>query len=129
MHYKKEKREEYSFCNICGEKTKLTWDHVPPKCCNNRYNIKVNSWMNGLPKEKRYEQQYQNGIRFRTLCEQCNNNLLGVNYDIVLAAFTNQITQMVTSSITLPSIFKVSVKINRLCRAVCGHLFGCKNFL
>lgn len=128
MHYAKEKRAEYDFCNICGEKAKLTWDHVPPKCCNNQYSIKTNSWMSGLPKEKKYDKKYQNGIKFRSLCDKCNNDLLGVNYDKVLAEFTSQIMQIVKSSIVLPPVFNMSVKINRLCRAVCGHLLAAKNF-
>lgn len=45
------KRKECDFCNICGKQRKLTWDHVPPKCCNNHYAIKTNSWMDGLPRE------------------------------------------------------------------------------
>ena len=44
MYYKKEKRKEIDLCNICGKSKRLTWDHVPPKCCNNRYAIKTNSW-------------------------------------------------------------------------------------
>ena len=43
MHYKKEKRKDIDLCNICGKSKRLTWDHVPPKCCNNRYAIKTNS--------------------------------------------------------------------------------------
>lgn len=62
MYYKKEKRAEFGFCNICGEEAKLTWDHVPLKCCNNQHSIKVNSWIKGLPMERRYERKYQNGI-------------------------------------------------------------------
>ena len=55
MHYEKEKRKEIDLCNICGKPKRLTWDHVPPKCCNNRYAIKTNSWMNGIPQATRYE--------------------------------------------------------------------------
>lgn len=75
----------------------------------------------GVPKEKEYDKKYQNGIKFRSLCDNCNNDLLGVNYDKVLAEFTSQIMQIVKSSIALPPVFKVTVKINRLCRAACGH--------
>lgn len=128
MHYEKKKRKEYDFCNICGEERKLTWDHVPPKCCNNRYNIKVNSWGKGLPKETSYEKAYQNGIRFRSLCEDCNNKLLGANYDVTLAEFTNQVMHIVSSDIVLPSICKIPVKINELSRAICGHLLAAKNY-
>ena len=128
MNYKKIKRGQIDKCNICGVKTKLTWDHVPPKCCNNRYSIKVNSWVKGLPLENSYEKQYQNGIRFRTLCEKCNNDLLGAKYDTVLAEFTNQVTSIVTTSVILPAVINVPVKVNQLARAICGHLLAAKDY-
>lgn len=62
MHYKKEKRKDIDLCNICGKSKRLTWDHVPPKCCNNRYAIKTNSWMEGIPEESSYTKKYQNVI-------------------------------------------------------------------
>ena len=70
MHYKKEKRKDIDLCNICGKSKRLTWDHVPPKCCNNRYAIKTNSWMEGIPEESSYTKKYQNGIKFRSLCDE-----------------------------------------------------------
>jgi len=127
MNYKKIKRAEYDKCNICGQQSKLTWDHVPPKCCNNRYSIKANSWINGLPKDNFYGQQYQNGIRYRSLCNECNNGLLGTKFDVVLADFTKQVTDKMISSEVLPPVFRISVKINRLCRAICGHFLAAKN--
>ena len=75
MYYKKEKRKEIDLCNICGKSKRLTWDHVPPKCCNNRYAIKTNSWMEGIPEESSYAKKYQNGIKFRSLCDECNNKV------------------------------------------------------
>ena len=127
MNYKKIKRAHIDRCNICGEKSKLTWDHVPPKCCNNRYSVKVNSWVKGIPLENDYEKEYQNGIRFRSLCGKCNNDLLGEKYDTQLAEFTNKVTSIVTTSITLPEIVNVPVQVNRLTRAICGHFLAAKN--
>lgn len=66
MHYDKVKRDKIDFCNICGKYENLTWDHVPPKCCNNMYPIKVNSWWEGIPEDTNYEKNYQNGIRYVT---------------------------------------------------------------
>ena len=83
MHYDKVKRDKIDFCNICGKYENLTWDHVPPKCCNNMYPIKVNSWWEGIPEDTNYEKNYQNGIRYRSLCSECNSKL-GAKYDIVL---------------------------------------------
>lgn len=128
MYYRKEKRKEYDFCNICGKQRQLTWDHVPPKCCNNHYAIKTNSWMDGIPRETSYGKNYQNGIKYRSLCEECNNKLLGANYDKTLEEFTNQVARIMLSSIILPPVIKISVQVNKLCRAICGHILAAKNF-
>ena len=128
MYYKKEKRKEIDLCNICGKSKRLTWDHVPPKCCNNRYAIKTNSWMEGIPEESSYAKKYQNGIKFRSLCDECNNKVLGANYDKVLEEFANQLAIIMQTSIALPPVVKVPIKINRLCRAICGHMLAAKNF-
>lgn len=129
MNYKKIKREQIDRCNICGEKSMLTWDHVPPKCCNNRYRIKTNSLINGLPQENKYESQYQNEIRFRSLCEKCNNYLLGTKYDTVLADFTNQVTNITTSSIINTSSDKHTSEGKQISKGDMWTLFGCKKLL
>ena len=128
MHYKKKKRKDIDLCNICGKSKRLTWDHVPPKCCNNRYAIKTNSWMEGIPEESSYTKKYQNGIKFRSLCDECNNKVLGANYDKVLEEFANQLAIIMQTSIALPPVVKVPIKINRLCRAICGHMLARKKF-
>ena len=128
LHYKKQKRKQKDFCNICGREADLTWDHVPPKCCNNSYRIKVNSWPEGMPKENSYEKEYQSGIKFRSLCSECNNHLLGINYDTALADFTTQIMNVLQSESSVPGCVYIRVKVNRLSRAVCGHILAAKNY-
>ena len=70
MHYDKVKRDKTDFCNICGKYENLTWDHVPPKCCNNMYPIKANSWWEGIPEDTNYEKK---GVRtiFGPNVERC----------------------------------------------------------
>ena len=106
----------------------MTWDHVPPKCCNNSYRIRVNSWPEGMPEENFYEKEYQSGIRYRSLCSECNNHLLGINYDIVLADFTAQIMNILQSENPVPTCMYVRVKVNKLSRAICGHILAAKNY-
>ena len=124
-YYTNEKRKKEDLCNICGKYKRLTWDHVPPKCCNNHYPIKTNPWTKGMPQESKYAKKYQNGIRFRSLCEECNNKILGANFDIILEEFSNQIIQKMNNS---SSIVKIPIKVNRLCRAICGHILATKNY-
>ena len=84
--------------------------------------------MEGIPEESSYTKKYQNGIKFRSLCDECNNKVLGANYDKVLEEFANQLAIIMQTSIALPPVVKVPIKINRLCRAICGHMLAAKNF-
>jgi len=77
--YVRVKREKKGVCNICLNPGDLKWDHVPPQggvdvapldqytiierlagCSNNPNRILS-----------------QNGVKYRTLCQNCNSNLLG----------------------------------------------------
>lgn len=101
MKYQKIKRNQVDKCNICGKESHLTWDHVPPKSCYNNGPIKYNPFFKGIPNEK-YEGEFQSGIRFRSLCENCNNNLLGAKYDPELNKFTLKISELIQSPVILP---------------------------
>ena len=39
-NYAREKRKLKDRCNICGQVSNLTWDHVPPKFCFNNEKVK-----------------------------------------------------------------------------------------
>lgn len=126
MKYQKIKRNQVDKCNICGKESHLTWDHVPPKSCYNNGPIKYNPFFKGIPNEK-YEGEFQSGIRFRSLCENCNNNLLGAKYDPELNRFTLKISELVQSPVILPEKMYLKCNINKIARAVCGHLIAAVN--
>ena len=93
MHYIKNKRNQIDRCNICGQVQELTWDHVPPKSSGNNMEINVNTLYKGLPTENNYQKKYQNGIKFRSLCRECNSNLLS-RYDDAYKDFIENIKQL-----------------------------------
>lgn len=126
MNYQKIKRNKRDRCNICGEMSNLTWDHVPPKSCYNSGLIKYNQLFQGIPNEK-YEGMFQSGIRFRSLCESCNNSLLGANYDIEFLQLTSKVSELMQSSIILPETLSYHCNINKIARAVCGHMLAAEN--
>lgn len=126
MNYYKRKREKRGRCNICGKIADLTWDHVPPKSCYNNGLIKFNSLYKGVPTEK-YEGAFQSGVRFRSLCDSCNNNLLGANYDPEFLKLTMQVSQFIQSPLVLPETLYFKCNINKIARAVCGHLIAAEN--
>ena len=73
-------REDY--CHICGEKLKMTFEHVPPSAAHNdkiRKMVCVDSLQSYLSENwsvngKRYK-SFQKGFGFKHLCEKCNNTM------------------------------------------------------
>ena len=136
-NYSKQKRNKIDFCNICGKETALTWDHVPPQSCLNSVPVKFNHLMRGMPNFNKYEACSQNGVKFRSICPECNNNLLGREYDPELALFTDAVIAHLQATIALLPTGVVDVanlppfsgkfKVNRIVRAICGHILAAKN--
>ena len=124
-----EQKKSIGRCNICGEQAKLTEDHVPPKFWNNS-KIKFFSQGFGTMDPPRanmpYPQQARKGIVFRTLCEKCNNDLLGDKTDKHLKEFIDIIKT--GAPIRRYSHFlNCNVYVNRVARAVTGHILAAKN--
>lgn len=124
MHYEKKKRNRIDRCNICGETKQLTWDHIPPKSCGNFTEVRFNALFGSIPKLDEYENLSQNGMKFRTICDDCNNRLLGKEFDPEMAAYTTMIESYVVSKLVLPDVLFQTRKINRLCRAIVGHMLA-----
>ena len=118
MNYIKLKRDKIDYCNICGQKKQLTWDHVPPKSSLLQADVIANTVFEGLPTEYSYMKHYQSGIKYRTICQDCNNVVLSRN-DESYKAFMKS----VADAIAKPEII-ITAKINKILRAVCGHILA-----
>lgn len=129
------KRKKRDYCNICGELSDLTWDHVPPQSCYNDFPVKFNRFTEGLPQYNKYDMISQNGTRFRSLCSKCNNTLLGRDYDLELGNFINAVLQHISKSIEATdekeiveiSNIQIEVKVNKVVRSICGHVLAAKD--
>lgn len=129
-NYIKFKKDEIDVCNICLETRKLSWDHIPPK--GGIEITEVEQWnilqhMIG-PSNSRYIPS-QNGVKYRTLCQQCNNTLLGAKYDPVLNSFTEEVGQFLKTSLILPEVIKFKTKPAMMAKSVLGHLLAAKGNL
>ena len=70
----------------------------------------------------------QNGTKYRSICDNCNNNLLGAKYDHSLEALVRFINGLITSKIIVPSKFvMVKININKLARSIVGHILSSRN--
>jgi hypothetical protein len=118
--------QKTGFCVICGAHGKLTNDHVPPKGCIELEDVILQSLM---PTEMQTGRAsiIQGGVRFKTLCEQCNNNLLGIQYDPALKNFVNAVLDQIKQRqgrIALSPIVRINCKPNRIARSLIGHIFA-----
>jgi len=128
MYYDKRKREIVDRCNICGKTLKLTWDHVPPKFCdNNRSKEYKLSFGIDQHHKKEFPWTSQDGIKFRSLCEHCNSQLLGARCDAYYRHFVNQVKTCLDSSLYHPAVLNYKIAVNRVARAIIGHMLAAKN--
>ncbi len=84
--YRKYKRNRVGACNICGAKGRLTWDHVPPKGGIELQPVEIERVMSVFSSALALDRREisQNCLKFRTLCDRCNNDLLGARFDPAL---------------------------------------------
>ena len=134
--YSKQKRDKTDHCNICGHISELTWDHVPPKACYNDFPVRYNRFMEGVPTFNNYSKSSQNGVKFRTICSDCNNHWLGAEYDPSFIKFVEDIvrgsdaiftrTEEEEGTASIPQ-FHIDAQINRVTRSICGHFLAAKD--
>ena len=124
INYIKQIRNKTDRCNICGRTRPLTFDHVPPKATLLSPNVYASTALGQLPTPTRHMIRYQSGIQYLSICQECNNERLGVN-DKELAKFTDDIAKEHMTSKPGDTIV-VTTKINRVIRAICGHFVAMK---
>lgn len=125
--YSKEKRSKLEKCNICGEIAPLTWDHVPPKFCFNDSRTQYNSLFE-LSQGKQYTRVSQNGIKYRSICSKCNNTLLGSIYDKEYQKLVKTLHDIYMSPGEISQYIEIEgLEINKITRAIIGHLLAARN--
>jgi len=130
MYYDKTKKEKIDKCNICLQTKNMTWDHVPPQGCSNFQKVEISSFFDkivGKDSEKSHLIS-QNGLKYRTICGDCNS-LLGGKYDNELNGFVKSIIRFVNSSLILPPITRLKVKPLPIIKSVVGHILAAKKQL
>lgn len=127
MEYVKHKRGKISICNICRQKKQLSWDHIPPKGGIEISAVEMETLLQAFAggKEHRNMTLSQNGVKYRTICSNCNN-LLGRCYDPVLNKFANEVGCYLKTKIHLPEVIHHKTKPLRLMKAIVGHLVAAK---
>lgn len=115
---------EIGACNLCGVLTRLTEDHIPPKgvpLVGQAYLERLSASL-GAERNQRSGRLFQRGVKYRSICAKCNNELLGHDYDPTLISFCKAVHAALADRVYLPSVFRVQQ--NRLFRSIIGHLLA-----
>lgn len=126
--YAKEKRKCKDRCNICGQVSDLTWDHVPPKFCFNSEKVKYNSILEINGESPQQSQISQNGIKYRSICSRCNNDLLGSNYDKEYKKLVDLLYKLYITPGEIGQYVEIQgINVNKIARAIIGHFLAARN--
>ena len=126
MHYVKTKRAKVGRCNICLEEKSLSWDHIPPKGGISLTTMEMQSLFRIFTgNEKPRIRESQNGLKFRTICKECNE-LLGQKYDNVVNEFATSVGNYLKSNLKFPKIIHHKTKPKRLMKGILGHIVAGK---
>ena len=127
MPLAKTRGPKYGKCNICGDDADLTSDHVPPKGVLKFNRVDLHNIAVALSAEETGPIKgrfFQRGVKFRSICQNCNRDLLGALYDPELVSFSNDVSRYLTSQLTLPAIAKFSVRPGLIAKAIAGHILA-----
>ena len=113
-------------CAICGKEKQLSYDHIPPKCCGNSgdsYYISFTpEYLGGRTRMAKHKHS-QNGIKFLTICNDCNNNL-GAKYDKDLGNFRQYVIEAIKGNDNP----KYSFDITKAIKGLIGHLLAASKY-
>lgn len=128
MHYVKTKRAKIDTCNICSQKKSLSWDHVPPKGGVELTTMEMENLFHVFTREEniRKIRESQNGLKFRTICNDCNS-FLGQHYDQVVNDFASSVGLYLKSNLTFPPLIHHKTKPLKLMKGILGHLLAAKS--
>lgn len=126
----KYKGDKEGYCNICGEYSQLTRDHIPPQGCIKPTKVELRTLSQYLSKPSGKPTHSQSGLNILSICGKCNNNLLGTEYDPELIEVSKKAAGMVRVQrelgLSLPEKIDLDVKPQRLIRSVIGHILAAK---
>lgn len=121
------KRKRIDLCNICGETKALSWDHVPPKGGITLSGVEIKSLFELLAgKEDNKKRISQNGVKYRTICCDCNSRI-GSDFDPTLNELNKTLISYLTSGLVLPPYLFMKTKPYKLIKSILSHLVSAKH--
>ncbi|MBC1222572.1 hypothetical protein GNF10_10460 [Nostoc sp. UCD121] len=129
-HKIKFKGDKKGYCNICGKYSQLTRDHIPPQGCVKPTLVELRTLTQHISESSKNSTDSQSGLNILSICGDCNNNLLGAQYDPELIELSKKVAGMVRIQqelgLSLPEKINLSVKPQKLIRSLIGHILAGK---
>ncbi|MDZ8095833.1 MAG: hypothetical protein RMZ42_28425 [Nostoc sp. DedQUE05] len=124
------KGDKEGYCNICGKYSQLTRDHIPPQGCVKPTLVELRTLTQYISESSKNPKVSQSGLNILSICGNCNNNLLGTEYDPELIEVCKKVAGVVRIQrelgLSLPEKIPLSIKPQRLIRSVIGHILAGK---
>lgn len=116
-------RRKTGVCNLCGATGSLSADHVPPQGLGNIGRKTALRYLDSLsaPTQRLPRYTFQDGVRFYSLCAECNN-LLGVQFDPHVARLGRLLRPFVELNLSFDAAYSMQVRLNSIFKSVLGHL-------
>ncbi len=118
------------YCNICCTHSNLTRDHIPPQGCVKPTTVELRTLTQYASSPTKKPIISQSGLNILSICGNCNNNLLGTEYDPELIEVSKKVASIIRSQrnlgLSLPEKIGITVKPQRLLRSVVGHILAGK---
>lgn len=110
-------------CALCRTYADLTEDHIPPEALGNDGRWIARSYLTSATGDKDliFGRQSRGGIRFRTLCKECNNGL-GGREDKALLDFFERTSKLTNSPLILSPLMRISAKPNLIYKSLLAHI-------
>lgn len=120
---------QVGYCLICGKHGRLSIDHVPPKGAITIGKVaqKHLTEVLGYKQEKIKGVKSSNGSKFKTICHECNNSILGGCDDEIAKVnknLTNKIYEYFTFAQNIYPIVTADVNALKYSRAMIGHILS-----
>ena len=116
-------------CVLCGAFGLLTKDHVPPKGCADITNSVLSRLTMEIEAGKPVGKSVhiQGGLKFKTICSDCNNGRLGAQFDPELKVLVNGVReglQQAGSNVVLPRWVRAQANLHLVAKSVIGHVLA-----
>lgn len=110
-------------CRLCTAMGKLSWDHVPPQGSVEIEPVSIDRVASCFVSGQKLKRPpiSQNGLKFRTLCSDCNS-LLGHHCDPALQDLSLSVARCLTIPLVAPQLLHFRLRPTAIIRSVLGHL-------